>query len=313
MPDDSKGSALIERLLPSRLVEATSALTSFERAAVVLARLTNETPALKRAGMGLTNVVTAAWARLVIASRVYIEGMDWLVREEPERGVMVVSNHRSFFDMYSLMLCMNMRGVQWVKRMFFPVRANFFYENPVGVAINYLVSGGAMYPPIFRDSSKAEFNKNTLGRVASLLAQPGTLVGLHPEGTRGKGPDPYEFLPAQPGVGRVALHARPILVPFFINGLPNRVTAAVTDTYRRDARREHPIILVMGKPLDYSALTVKKPRLALYKRCADQMMRAIGELGQRERVLRQACARGEIADEDPGWLINRPRAPRPGE
>ena len=35
----------------------------------------------------------------------------------------------------------------------------------------------------------------------------GTVMGLHPEGTRGKGADPYTFLPAQPGVGRIALGA----------------------------------------------------------------------------------------------------------
>mgnify|MGYP001480307136 CR=1 FL=1 len=45
------------------------------------------------------------------------------------------------------------------------------------------------------------------GNVAALPDQPGTVVGLHPEGTRGKGPDPYTFLPAQPGVGKLALVA----------------------------------------------------------------------------------------------------------
>ena len=307
MPDDSKAArpGLAERLLPSRLIEATSTLTSFERAAVVLARLTNETPGLKRIGMGVTDLITATWVKPFIASRIYVEGIDELAHDEPERGVMVVSNHRSFFDMYSFMLCLNMMDASWVKRMYFPVRANFFYENPVGVAINYLVSGGAMYPPIFRDASKAEFNKNTLDRVASLLSRSDTIVGLHPEGTRGKGPDPYEMLPAQPGVGQIVLQARPILVPFFVNGLPNRVRAVVTDTYARDARRKNPIILIVGEPIDYSALAAKKPRLALYKRCADQMMQAIRELSERERAVRDSCARGEISDDDPCWLVNR--------
>ena len=49
----------------------------------------------------------------------------------------------------------------------------------------------------------------------------GRLIGFHPEGTRNKSEDPYSFLDAQPGIGRLILEARPQLVPVFIAGLSN--------------------------------------------------------------------------------------------
>ncbi|MEM9489804.1 MAG: hypothetical protein AAGC55_11700, partial [Myxococcota bacterium] len=89
----------------------------------------------------------------------------------------------------------------------------------------------------------------------------------------------------------------------------NKVHTGIRDTRRDNARRDYPIILVVGEPLDYSEYTAKKPRVALYKRCADKLRAVITKLGERERELRAACARGEIADSDPNWLPNRRRLP----
>ena len=50
---------------------------------------------------------------------------------------------------------------------------------------------------------------------------------MHPEGTRGKGPDPYELLPAQPGVGKLALVGKPVVIPAFILGLGNDIVEDV--------------------------------------------------------------------------------------
>jgi len=61
----------------------------------------------------------------------------------------------------------------------------------------------AMYPPIFRERSRAALNLVGLDELAWLLRRGGTFLGIHPEGTRGKGDDPYTLLPAQPGVGRI--------------------------------------------------------------------------------------------------------------
>jgi 1-acyl-sn-glycerol-3-phosphate acyltransferase len=285
--------------------DLTAPLTRFERAALAMARFANERPLPKRLQKRFLQSVTRTWVRPAISRRVYVENMDWLYDLAPDRGVVFVANHRSFFDMYIVMLGLFQPMAPWIERISFPVRANFFYEQPLGVAVNFLIGGGCMYPPIFRDMAKAALNKDAVERVVRSLEQPGTVVGLHPEGTRGKGPDPYELLPAKPGVGQIVLQARPMVVPVFVNGLPNDVRQAIGDTFREDARREHPIIVVAGDELDYSEFTAHKPRAALYKRCADRMNDAIRELGARERQIRAACARGEVADSDHHWLTNR--------
>ena len=279
-----------------------ASLSRVERMALEFGRFANERPWPKRLQKKYLLAVTASWVRPAVSPRVYVEGIEWLLEHQPERGVVLVSNHRSFFDMYIVMLCLFSLRARWIERISFPVRANFFYESPLGMAINAFIGGYTMYPPLYRDANRASLNKDALDRVVSSLQQPGTVVGLHPEGTRGKGPDPYQLLPAQPGVGQIVLNAKPTVVPLFVNGLPNDIYHGIADSYGPNARRKRPIIVVFGPPLDYSEYTRKKPRAALYKRCADKMNRTILELGERERELRHQCATGELADDDPHWL-----------
>lgn len=280
-------------------------LTTIERMAVAMGRFVNERPGPKRLQDKFLHLVTKTWVRPAIAPRVYADNIDWLLQASPDRGVLIVANHRSFFDMYLVMLALHDAGAPWIERMFFPVRANFFYEHPLGLAVNMLVGGGVMYPPIFRDQGKKVINRDSVDRIIRFLGEPGTVVGMHPEGTRGKGSDPYQLLPAQPGVGQIILQARPIVIPAFVNGLPNALVRGVADTYSKNARREKPIIITFGQEIDYSEFLSQKPRATLYKRCADRILAGVAALGERERALRAACANGEISDEDPGWVVNR--------
>jgi 1-acyl-sn-glycerol-3-phosphate acyltransferase len=116
---------------------------------------------------------------------------------------------------------------------------------------------------------------------------------------------PYELLPAQPGVGQIILQAKPIVIPVFVNGLPNALVRGLADTYSKNARREKPIIITFGQELDYSEYVSQKPRATLYKRCSDRLLTEVAALGEREHALRAACANGEISDDDPGWVVNR--------
>jgi 1-acyl-sn-glycerol-3-phosphate acyltransferase len=281
-------------------------LTRFERAALRLARFTNERPLPKRA-LHWFMTRSVPWIKLTVGPRYYVEGAERVHAMNPERGVMFVANHRSFFDMYVVMLSLFWRGRGWIEQMYFPVRSNFFYETPVGVLLNFAMGGASMYPPIFRDPAKAALNQEALDTVVNKLAQPGTLVGMHPEGTRGKGPDPYEVLPAQPGVGQMILQARPIVVPLFINGLSNDFFGDCRDTYRPHIKREKPVILVYGEPVDFADLYAQKPRAALYKRAADRSREAILACAVRERQIRTDICSGVLPDSDPGWLYNTPR------
>ena len=101
-----------------------------------------------------------------------------------------------------------------------PVRSNFFYDTPAGFVVNGVMSFFAMYPPLFRDKRRTALNALGLDELAGLLRSGETLVGIHPEGRRNPGTDPYQLLPAKSGVGRLIHAARGVaVVPVFTNGL----------------------------------------------------------------------------------------------
>ncbi len=277
-----------------------------ERVAVAIGKLANERRFGKRLQTSWMRTASWWWIRPTLIRRVYTENLDRLQGYTPERGVLMVSNHRSFFDQYAIMLAMWSTRVPWARDITFPVRANFFYENPVGALVNVVVTGNAMYPPIFRQKERTKLNDESLEAIARILERPRQVVGVHPEGTRGKGPDPYETLPAQPGVGKMAMMAKPMVLPVWVNGLSNDFLGDVRDGYTKDIRRRRPVIVVYGEPIDMSDLYAQKGRPALYKKAADRMMERIKALGERERVLRAECAAGRISDDDPNWLMNRP-------
>jgi 1-acyl-sn-glycerol-3-phosphate acyltransferase len=176
-------------------------LTRLERLALRFGELANE-PRSKWLQTKFLRTVSYTWVRAGLAHRMFVDGLDRLMAMHPDRGVMLVSNHRSFFDQYAMLLACFMGPVGWAKRLYFPVRSNFFYDHPLGVVVNAAVAAGAMYPPIYRQPERRALNEDAIERMVEILREPCNVLGMHPEGTRGKGPDPYQFLPAQPGVGR---------------------------------------------------------------------------------------------------------------
>jgi 1-acyl-sn-glycerol-3-phosphate acyltransferase len=280
-------------------------LTAMERFALKFGELANNTSQGKWLQNRLLRGISYVWVRAGIADRMLVDGLDDLLDLRPERGVMLVSNHRSFFDQYAMLLACFMMQVRWAKRLSFPVRANFFYDKPLGVVVNAAIAGGAMYPPIYRQAERRQLNDDALDKMVATLQVPGNVLGMHPEGTRGKGPDPYTFLPAQPGVGKLALVGKPTVLPVFIHGLGNNVARDIAQNYTAQARTDHAIIIVFGKPLDYADLLAEKPRPALYKKTADRFMLEVGKLAEREKVLRMQLRDGAISHGDPRWLNNR--------
>jgi 1-acyl-sn-glycerol-3-phosphate acyltransferase len=281
-------------------------LTRMERFALRFAELANNDDRGKWMQTRWLRGISYAWVRAVIAQRILTDGLEEAGALRPEGGVMVVSNHRSFFDQYIMMLACFMGKVEWAKHLYFPVRANFFYDRPLGVVVNAAIAGGAMYPPIYRQADRRTLNDAALDKMVEIVQTPGNVVGMHPEGTRGKGPDPYQFLPAQPGVGKLALVGKPMVIPTFILGLGNNIAMDIAQNVSKLARRDHAVIIVFGKPVDYSDLAAEKPRPTLYKKCADRFMASIKALSDRQRELRAQVNAGAISDDDPRWLNNQP-------
>lgn len=287
------------------MAETDAPLTRMERVALRFAELANNDPRGKWLQTRFLRGVSYVWVRAGIAERILADGLDELLDLRPETGIMLVSNHRSFFDQYIMLLACYMGQAPWSKHLYFPVRANFFYDSPLGMFVNAAVAGGAMYPPVYRQAERRQRNDEALDKMVEIVRTPGNVLGMHPEGTRGKGPDPYKFLPAQPGVGKLALVGQPVVIPAFILGLGNNILEDIRQNYTKAARRDHAVIIKFGRPIDYSDLLAEKPRPTLYKKCADRFMAEIKKLADGEKELRRQINAGEISDDDPRWLNNK--------
>ena len=257
-------------------------LSMRERAALRIASFVNETPGLKRASVRFSETVTSRWMELVSASRVTLVGLDKVKRLQPDRGIVVAANHRSFFDMFMVLTHLH-QHVGICERFFFPVRSAFWYDRFVGVTLNAVTAGMAMYPPIFREPERRDITRVGLDFLSEELRRPGTLVGIHPEGRRGTGPDPYDLLPPEPGFGRVVLAACPVVVPVFINGLGNDFIAECWSTFRGGA----PIVIVFGDPVDTTEFAGEDPhRLRAQVAVGRKVLGEIRELARVDDLVR---------------------------
>ena len=122
-----------------------------------------------------------------------------------------------------------------------------------------------------------------LDRMVAELERPGMLLGIHPEGTRNKSPDPYTLLRAQPGVGTIlARSAHTRVVPVFVTGLSNGFGSEFSRTWGR-RRREFPIDVVFGAPIEFDDLSEQGNRLAVHMKMTQRCMSAVEALGHHHR------------------------------
>lgn len=263
-------------------------MSRFERGSFALADFVNSNRLAKQTAQRFLGSIGAAWVYYCSRNLIHLVGLDHLRDLHPPRGLLLASNHRSLFDQY-VISCWLFRTTRLLQRVYFPVRSDFFYERPLGVVLSFVMSALAMYPPVFRDPQKRDFNSYSVRRMIQILEQPGSVVGVHPEGTRNKGDDPYALLRAQPGIGKLILEARPMVVPIFINGLCNNFLAQVQGNF--DGRGE-PVIIVFGEPLDLTAFYARGTRLRVQKEVADHVLEAIARLGEQEREYRATVQAG---------------------
>ncbi len=214
---------------------AVSSLRGLERFAVPFFRWLNTSGLPKDIVQFFVRHVSARWVRWVTGYRWKLMHFERVKHLNPTSSVLLVSNHRSFFDMY--VTCSSLyTHTRILDRLYFPVRAKFFYDSAIGALVNLSVSGGAMWPPVFRDDRRRELNPIGTDQMKHVLQNRGTAIGIHPEGTRGKGDDPWQLLPCKPGVGEL-VHAAPddaLILPFFIIGLSNDFVSEVKSLWRRD-------------------------------------------------------------------------------
>ncbi len=245
--------------------------------------------------------VQQRWMTRVFGRRLFTENVDWLINLKPDRGIILAANHRTFFDFYVTMLALYKRGITWGTRQYYPVRKDFFYDKPSGAAMNFMIGGGVMYPPIFRTKGNRS-NQQAVEFLKHVLDDPRTIVGIHPEGKRSKTDNPYELLRVQPGVGQLALRTKAIVIPIFINGISNDVAKVLKSGRSHAIGKESPITITCGDAMDFSKYDNENLRTTVYQRASGDVRAAITALGQKEKVIREDILSGKIKRDDHRWL-----------
>jgi 1-acyl-sn-glycerol-3-phosphate acyltransferase len=227
--------------------------------------------------------VGSLWIYLATYNLMNVFGIENFENTDVERPVLLVANHRSFFDMYTVSSVL-FRRTKRPMELYFPVRARFFYDNPLGWFVNLVMGWFSMYPPFFReqrDAAKREFDKYSLRRLIQLASfGHAHVIGFHPEGKRNFSEDPYSLLPAQPGIGKVIFAARPQVIPVFIAGLGNDLLKQVLGNWRGGEQ----VRIRFGPPIDLTDFYERSDRIRTHKEIADHLMSKIAELGEQDRV-----------------------------
>lgn len=253
-----------------------------ERVAYVLADLSARHMTL--AAKAYNSVVMSGMVWAAGGRRLHIHGIEHLQGYDEKSSLLLVSNHRSFFDFF-IVMGVTFWHTRLSRRIFFPVRGTFFYDSPVGPIVNGVMSAWRMFPPVMRETSKRAFNHYSVGRCIEELKVPGTLLGVHPEGTRNKGEDPYALLRGQPGVGKIALgdHGAPV-IPLFVLGTGNSLGREFIHNWT--APDDHRIDVHIGPPIDFSDLRARARLVRAQKAAADRCMDAINALAEDNKRVR---------------------------
>ncbi|MEJ7577246.1 MAG: lysophospholipid acyltransferase family protein [Pyrinomonadaceae bacterium] len=269
--------------------EELSALTMMERFAFRFARRMNRGRA-KVFWTWCQRTLGAGWIHLSTYNIMRVYGLEHLEAVSHERPVLLVANHRSFFDMYVVSTVLFYRTA-FPKKLFFPVRGRFFYQSPLGMFVNFIMGWWSMFPPIFMIGEKRSFDKFSMRCLTELCRNgAGHIIGFHPEGTRNLSPDPYSFLRPQPGIGKLIKDAAPQVVPVFIAGLGNNLVEQVARNWTGEER----IRIHFGRALDVDKFLAKRDSVRTYKEIADFVMSKIAELAEQDRLLQSSIVNQEL-------------------
>ena len=226
--------------------------------------------------------IGSLWIYLATYNLMNVFGIENVENAEVDKPLILVANHRSFFDMYTVSSVIFRRTNRPVT-LFFPVRAKFFYDNPVGWFVNLVMGWFSMYPPFFREAGEAkkrEFDKYSMRRLVQISTEGhGHMIGFHPEGKRNFSENAYEFLPAQPGIGKVIYEAHPQVIPIFIAGLGNDLPKQIMGNWTGGPK----VRIWFGEQINLSEFYSKGYRIRTHKEIADFLMTKIAELGDRDK------------------------------
>jgi 1-acyl-sn-glycerol-3-phosphate acyltransferase len=286
-PDEGLPNSQVQTIDPSP--EDLAVLSTLERLAFRVAHRMNQ-GRWKRLWTWCQQWIGSRWIQIATYRLMNVYGLEHLNALTHQRPLLLVANHRSFFDMYTVSSVL-FRRTRWTKTLYFPVRSRFFYESPLGMLVNLIMGWWSMYPPIFAENEKRLFDKYSVRRLAQLCRTgPGHVIGFHPEGTRNRSDDPYSYLRAQPGVGKLIKESAPQVIPVFIAGLGNNLLKQVIGNWTGGEK----IRIRFGAPLELDTFLEKKDHVRTYKEISEFVMIKIAELGEEDR---STLAVQEVADD----------------
>ena len=266
------------------LLDFEELLSPVERDQIDFVRRSFEPGPLDRAVRLAQRYIGSNWIEHCTRNIRHVHGVHRLPPFDPTKSYLVVSNHRSFFDLFVITGYLVNRDMP--HRLVFPVRSQFFYDRRLGLVVNGVMSFFAMYPPVFRERKRMFLNRAMMDETSRLLRAGGMFVGLHPEGQRSQGDDPYALLPARFGVGKIIQDSGAVVIPAFVHGLSNDLPKQVRGNFDGSGGD---VNLVFGAPVDLSefhgASRSQKSQVAIAERCLD----AVRELGREEKRIRQGA------------------------
>lgn len=253
-------------------------LAPFERFAFRLVRRMNQ-GRWQRFWFAGQRTLGARWIEWVVGPLLEVHGLEHVDATSRDRPLLLVANHRTFFDLYLVMSTLFRRLPGW-RSTIFPVRGKYYYQTVGGLALNAVAAWWSMYPPFYHMPARRRFDAWSLMQLVELCQEGrGRLVGFHPEGMRNLDPDPYALLPAQTGVGRLIHAANPQVVPVFIAGLSN----SLPEIYRRSRSDGERIRLRFGEPVDFTDLVTQEGNASTYREITGRVMDRIADLGLADR------------------------------
>lgn len=227
--------------------------------------------------------IGSLWIYIATYNLMNVYGIENVEKTDSNKPLVLVANHRSFFDLYTVSSVL-FRRTKRPMELFFPVRAKFFYTSPIGWFVNFVMGWFSMYPPFFREDGEAikrEFDKYSMRRLIQLCSgENRNVIGFHPEGKRNLDGGTYDLLPAQPGIGKVIYSAQPQVIPVFIAGLGNDLPKQILGNWTGGPK----IRIWFGEPVDLSKYYEKGDRLRTHKEISDHLMTKIGELGESDKA-----------------------------
>lgn len=274
-PPPPAPSYVTDRPLPE---DVRATLAPLERLHLELARRMNREP-FKGIWTWCQSAIGATWIALATGQLLRVEGLEHVRAAFPRGPLLLVANHRSYFDMF-VVSSLLLRELPGRKRLFFPVVGQYYYQSLGGIALNQLFAFWSMYPPLFALPTHGASDRHALDVMVDLCRQgPGNILGIHPEGGRNRDPDPYALMRCQPGTGKIIHAAHPIVIPTFIAGLDNDIVGQV----RRNWRGGEPIRIWFDAPVpldDYLSLPGKG---STYKQITESVMARVRSLAERDR------------------------------